>query len=267
MKQNAGTSYSGRMADRLGPLWDFADLSATEERLCAQLVTEVDDAGRAEVLTQLARVEGLRSDFDACERLLTQAEALAGSSDVVRIRIDLERGRKLRSSGEGAAALPLFEAAFDRASASGHWFLAADAAHMAAIADEGVAGEWTERGLELAEAEPDAAYWTGPLLNNLGWRYYERGEYESALAAFERALAVREQDPDRPAEVEIARYAVGKTLRVLGRAEEAAPLLEQCIANSEPDFYFHEELSEVYKALGRDDEAAQQAELAARLKK
>jgi tetratricopeptide (TPR) repeat protein len=208
----------------------------------------------------------LRGDFGRCERLLREAESLAGSSDVARARIDLERGRKLRSSGDAAAALPLFEAAFDRASATRQWFLAADAAHMAAIADERAAMKWTERGLELAVAEPAAAYWQGPLLNNLGWHYYERGEYESALDAFERALVARERDPDRPVEIEIARYSVGKTLRALGRADEAAPLLEQCIANSEPDFYFHDELAEIYKALGRNDEAERQAELAAGLK-
>jgi tetratricopeptide (TPR) repeat protein len=254
------------MADRLRLLWDFSDLDGSEERLRTELAEEPDDTGRAEVLTQLARVEGLRGDFDRCERLLEQAEGLAGSSEVAKVRIDLERGRKLRSSGDGAAALPLFEAAFDRARASRQWFLAADAAHMAAIADERVAVAWTEQGLELAAAQPAAAYWEGPLLNNLGWHYYERGEYESALAAFERALAVRERDPDRPAEIEIARYAVGKTLRALGRADEAAPLLEQCIANSEPDFYFHEELAEIYKALGRNEEAERQAQLAAGLR-
>lgn len=219
------------------------------------------------MLTQLARVEGLRGEFDACERLLGQAEGLAGSSDVARVRVDLERGRKLRSSGDGSAALPLFEAAFDRAGACGEWFLAGDAAHMAAIADERVAVQWTERGVELAATEPDAAYWVGPLLNNLGWHFYERGDYGSALTAFQRALAARERDPARPIEIEIARYCVGKTLRALGRPDEAAPLVEQCVANSEPDFYFYEELAEIYKALGRDDEAEQQAELAAALKK
>ncbi len=55
------------MADRLRPLWDFGDLDATQQRLRAQLSDERDDAGRAEVLTQLARVDGLRDDFDACE--------------------------------------------------------------------------------------------------------------------------------------------------------------------------------------------------------
>jgi tetratricopeptide (TPR) repeat protein len=231
-----------------------------------QLAEEASDPGRAEVVTQLARVEALRGDFERCERLLEEAEGLAGSNDVAKMRIDLERGRKLRSSGDGPAALPLFEAAFERAGACGQWFLAGDAAHMAAIADDRVAVEWTERGLDLAAAEPDAAYWAGPLLNNLGWHYFGRGEYESALKEFERALAARERDPDRPAEIEIARYCVGRTLRALGRADEAAPLVEQCVANSEPDVYFHEELAEIYGALGRDEEAAQQAELAATLK-
>ena len=54
----------------------------------------------------------------------------------------------------------------------------------------------TNRGLELAERSPAAAYWAGPLLNNLGWEHFDGEEYEQALAAFERALAIREQDPD-----------------------------------------------------------------------
>lgn len=118
------------MPDRLRPLWDFDDLDASQRRLDAQLEEESDDAGRAEVLTQLARVKGLRGDFDACERLLLEAERLAGSSAPAKIRIDLESGRKLRSSGDPAAALPLFEAAFARASESGEHYLAGDAVHI-----------------------------------------------------------------------------------------------------------------------------------------
>ena len=177
--------------DRLRPLWDFYDLEGTEQRLRVQLDAELDDPGRAEALTQLARVEGLRDEFDACDRLLEQAEALAGSSAVAKVRIDLERGRKLRSSGDPQSALPLFEAAFARASESGEYYLAGDAAHMCALAvseDRAAMEEWTQRGLDLGEREPAAAYWAGPLLNNLGWAYFDAGEHEHALELFERAL-------------------------------------------------------------------------------
>jgi hypothetical protein len=95
---------------------------------------------------------------------LQKAEALAGSSSVAKVRVDLERGRKLRSSGDPQAALPLFESAFVRACDSGEYFLAGDAAHMAAIADPDKLLDWTRRGVELAESEPEAAYWGGPLL-------------------------------------------------------------------------------------------------------
>jgi Flp pilus assembly protein TadD len=70
----------------------------------------------------------------------------------------------------------------------------------------------------------------------------------------------------RTAAIEIARYAVGKTLRALGRSGEAEPLLERAVAWSEetgaPDGWFHEELAEVYAALGREDDAREQARLA-----
>jgi len=45
--------------DRLRSHWDFDDLTATEQRLREQLAAETG-SGRAEVLTQLARIEGLR---------------------------------------------------------------------------------------------------------------------------------------------------------------------------------------------------------------
>ena len=113
----------GRVMDALRAYWDFDDLDATARRFRAL---------RAEALTQLARVEGLRERFDEGDRLLDEA---AQEDDArVRIRVDLERGRLRRSSGDKVAALPLFESAFAAALEAGEDWLAGDAAHMCALA-------------------------------------------------------------------------------------------------------------------------------------
>ena len=196
------------MTDPLRPLWDFDDLDGTEARFRSL---------RAEALTQLARVEGLRGRFDEGDRLLDEA---TDESPRVRIRVELERGRLRRSSGDNAAALPLFETAYAAALAAGEDWLAGDAAHMAALAAPDREGflAWTSRGLELAERSEAAAYWAGPLLNNLGWEHYDTGEHEQALEAFERALAVRERDPENVGAIEAARDAVAEARRALSRA-------------------------------------------------
>jgi tetratricopeptide (TPR) repeat protein len=199
------------MPDRLRPLWDFDDLGATETRLREQLEREESDPGRAEVLTQLARVHSLRDEFDDCEQRLQEAESLAGDDGLVRVRLDLERARKLRSSGDGAAAAPVFAGAFARACDIGEYWFAGDAAHMVAISVPARMKEWTERGLQLAESQPDAAYWAGPLLNNLGWHHYEAGDYERALEVFERALEVRKRDPGNPQAIVWAQEAIDET--------------------------------------------------------
>jgi tetratricopeptide (TPR) repeat protein len=197
-------------------MWDFDDLDGTEHRLRGQLEEEPDEAGRAEVLTQLARIQALRGDFDGCDELLAQAEELAGASEIANVRIKLERGRKLRSSGEASASVPLFESAFEDALAAELYYLAGDAAHMVAIADADKMLEWTERGLALATEEPDAAYWAGPLQNNLGWHYFETGDKEAALATFERALEAYERDGTNQAAIPFAREAVETARQALG---------------------------------------------------
>jgi tetratricopeptide (TPR) repeat protein len=243
-------------------VWDFNDLDLSERRFRAALEAEESPAGRAALLTQLARVEGLRGDFAAGERLVAEAEALGGAEAWALI----ERGRLLRSGGDGPGALPLFEAAFERACAAGDGFLAGDAAHMAALV--GDMDAWTARGIELAD-DGAGRYWLAPLLNNVGWSRYDAGDFGGALDAFEQALAVRSEDPQEPHEREIARYAVGKALRALGRLDEATDRLERAVAwATEAGIdapYFHEELAECYAAAGRAEEAHVQAERAVEL--
>lgn len=213
------------MGDRLRPLWNFDDLDASETAFRTALESERSDEGRAEVLTQLARVEGLRDRFDEGDTLLDEADALAPESPIVRVRIDLERGRLRRSGGDPAAAVPLFERAYTAANAIGDEFLAVDSAHMVAIAATDFAARraWAERGIVIAEASTDPAvgYWLGSLFNNLGWDWLDEGDYETALSWFEHALAAREGRPDEPERIAHAREAVTEARRLLAQANES----------------------------------------------
>ena len=216
------------MGDRLRPLWDFDDLDVSERRFEEQLQKETSGAVRAELLTQLARVQGLRGRFAEGDRLIDQAQALSDGSAAVEARIQMERGRLRNSSGDAGAALAMFQAAFEIADEAGEKFLAADAAHMATLASPDREGklEWTERGIGIAteSTDRDVSYWLGPLYNNLGWEYQDAGEYEAALEAFQRALTARERDPEMPALIQHAKQAVAEALRALGREEEASRL-------------------------------------------
>ena len=93
------------MGDRLRALWNFDDLDGSERRFQDQLKKETSDAGRAEVLTQLGRAQGLRAMFSDGDHLIDRAQALSDGSAVVEARIQMERGRLRNSSGDTGAAL------------------------------------------------------------------------------------------------------------------------------------------------------------------
>lgn len=167
----------------------------------------------------------------------------------------LERGRVLNSSGSPAEARPLFEAAFEAAMAAGFEHLAVDALHMVAILAPAAEQEPLNlRALELAAGadDPRARQWRASLLNNLGWTLFERGDYPAALRLFEDALTERVQQ-GTTAQVQIARWCVGRTLRALGRLDEAMTvqraLAEEHAAAGSTDPFVQEELAELESAL------------------
>ena len=210
------------------PLIDPFDEDATEERFRAALGAETTDGGRAEVLTQLARVQLARGRFDAARSLLDEADALAGETGVARARVLLEGGRVARKVQGDRAAVLLLARAYEEALDAGQYFIAADAAHSCALAGDMVL--WTERGLDVAERFEGAAYWKGTLLMNLGDWQFDRGDYEASLGSFRAALEAREQDARNPELREYARFGIARALRALGRPREAVPLLEQAVA-------------------------------------
>ena len=182
------SSTVGRMPDRLRPLWDFDDLDGTSSRFREQLDAEEFDSGRAEVLSQLARVEGMRDDFDACDELLTRPSRSRARSR--RQRPDRARARPKvpfqRRPGRGAclsSSRPSPARARRRVLPRGR-----RGAHVRDL--RRATGTRRSNGRNVvstsASVEPDAAYWAGPLLNNLGWAYFDAGDHERALELFER---------------------------------------------------------------------------------
>jgi tetratricopeptide (TPR) repeat protein len=251
-------------------LWSFADPAASEARfreLLPRAKAAGDDAYLAELLTQLARSQGLQQRFDEADRTLDEAQALLTPSMArARVLLTLERGRVRNSSKRASPerndeALPLFQAAYADALEAKLDGLAVDAAHMVAIAERGPKTlEWNLKALELAErsTDADARAWLGSLYNNIGWSYHADGQLKPALGMFERALAFRQERKDADG-VRIATWCVARCLRSLGETSRALAMQQELEREftrlGRTDGYVCEELAECLWLLDRKDEA------------
>ena len=171
------------------------------------------------------------------------------------VRVLLERGRVLNSRGEPEDARPLFEWALDEAQKSGFDHLAIDALHMVAIvAAPDEQDELNRRALELAASsdDPRARQWRASLLNNIGWTAFDAGRYDEALTVFEEALDAR-QAQGKTVEIQVARWCVARTLRTVGRVDEALAiqlsLADEHAAAGTSDPYVDEEIAACRAAL------------------
>ena len=187
----------------LESVWNWDDPAASEKKF-----RELPSS--PEVQTQIARAQGLQGKFDEAHKTLDGVDT---NSQVVEVRYLLERGRVFNSSGKPDKARPVFLAAWEKAQAAKLDDLAVDAAHMLGILD-GL--EWHEKAIALASrsTDPKAQAWMGSLLNNLGWTYYDMGDYRKALEVFERDLRwFEERKKDKAAA--IAREAIAECRRKL----------------------------------------------------
>ncbi len=240
-------------------LWNY-DQPDQSERDFRALLPLADLGAELELLTQIARAQGLQAKFTEGHATLDEVERrLNAETETARVRCLLERGRLFNSSGSAEKARPLFEQAWELARQIGAMGCAVDAAHMLGIVD---APEltWNLKALELAETSSDerARRWRASLYNNVGWSYHDRGEFDAALAAFAKALRLREEQGDAKL-IRIARWAVARVLRSLLRLDEALAIQRDLAAQErregKTDGYVEEELGEVLLALGRADEA------------
>lgn len=249
----------------LQTLWNFND-PAVSEILFRDLLPLAESSGDrgywAELLTQIARAQGLQRKFKAARQTLAQAEQLLTPElKVAQVRYWLEMGRVRNSSQTKERGRKFFEQAWQGAVALQEDFYAIDALHMIAIVSppEEQLG-WNLKALELAETttNPRARQWLGSLTNNIGWTYYDLGDYSQALALFEKAVQFRQEGGDSKL-IRIAKWCVARTLRALGRTAEALSQQQALEAEEEatgqPDGYVYEEMGECYLALNQPEQA------------
>ena len=260
----AGGARKPRLPD-FDSLWDYDHPGATEKRFRELLPAALDSRDLpylTQLLTQIARTEGLQRKFDAAHKTLDRVQkGLDKTDDRTRVRYLLERGRVFNSSGKRDDARPLFLEAFDLALKSKDDFYAVDAAHMMAIV-EPVEKQllWNLKALDLAEnsAEEKARKWKGSLYNNIGWTYFEQRQFEESLLMFEKALEFQQQQGDS-SKILIAKWCVAKTLRLMDHTEEALEmqrdLYEQYQAAGKRSGYVYEEIAECLTVMGEEQEA------------
>ncbi|MFN8451853.1 MAG: tetratricopeptide repeat protein [Anaerolineae bacterium] len=240
-------------------LWDY-DHPAETEKTFRALLAQTDGARRFELLTQIARAQGLQGNFADGHATLDEVERdLSAEASAARVRLLLERGRLFNSAGEPQRAHPCFTQAWEFGQQIGEIGYAVDAGHMLGIL-EAPSLDWSMKALELAQTsdDPRARRWLATLYNNIGWTLHDRGDYAQALDMFERAVPLREAQ-GTPAPLRIARWAVARALRSLNRLDEALAiqrsLAAQLASAGERDGYVDEELGECLLALGRADDA------------
>ena len=191
----------------LDRLWDFEHPEISEKRFRAAMTEELYDADeRAELKTQLGRAIGLQGRLEEADAVL---DSIDGEEPTVAVRVLLERGRVLNSSGHAEMAVPLLEQAAELADHLGEEFLAVDALHMLAVTDTAHAETWTRSAVEYASTVHDdrTKRWLVALHSNLGWTLHDAGRCTEAMVEFQLA----EQWAGRvgtPRQQELAREAM-----------------------------------------------------------
>ena len=106
-------------------LWDYSKPDETEKKF-REMLAELaqDDPSSLELLTQIARAQGLQRKFDEAHKTLDiVGKKLNHDASRAKVRYLLERGRAFDSSGNADQARPLFEQAEEMATRLSEGFL------------------------------------------------------------------------------------------------------------------------------------------------
>jgi len=256
----------------LDELWDFGNPELSEQNLRTALRSATGDEALI-LQTQIARTYGLRQDFTQAQEILAAIEPQVSAAGLeTRVHYYLELGRTYSSATHSPEsqtntakekARSAYMLACELAQEGALDNLAIDALHMMAFVDTEPEKqlEWNLKAAALIQSSSQQAAkkWEGSIRNNTGYALYELGRYEDALAEFELALAVRENEGDL-VKIRIAYWMIAWTLRALGRLAEALEIQLRLESEwdraGEPDPYVFEELELLYRALNDEERAS-----------
>ncbi len=227
-----------------------------------------------ELLTQLARAQGLQGKLPTAETTLNEVESLLtanpdGCGVGARISYLLEKGRISYLAKTPALARPMFVEAWTLASEAKEDFYAIELAQMfAKIEPPKVQTDWTLKALSLAEHSSDARVKQSlcTIYSTLGWHFFELRQYDKARELFQKALVRLEgelptslQAATTLRKIIAAKCAIGKMLRLQNRLDDALKIQQEILAEVDragrKDGSIYEEMAECLSALKRTADA------------
>lgn len=260
-------SASSKELPDFDKLWNYREPAATEQKF-RELIPQAENSGDiayyAELLTQIARTQGLQRNFEEAHATLDQVTKMLGPDHRrARVRYLLERGRTFNSSDNKEQAKQHFLEAWDLARESNEDNLAVDAAHMMGIVEMHGPFEthmaWNLKALEMAESsdDPKAKRWRGTLYNNMGWGYFDQQEYQKAMDLFQKGWSWHKENGNDMS-TQIAKWCVAKAHRFLGDIDTALRMNLELKKEKEdkdmpPSGYVFEELGECYLIQGASE--------------
>ena len=224
----------------------------------------------AELLTQIARTQGLQGKFIQAHATLDSVKnMLTENMKTAQIRYLLERGRVFNTSGEWEISKPLFLKAYEYGVENNLDIYTLDAAHMMGIVEPPEKQlDWSLKALKIAEETSDTNCkgWLGSLYNNIGWTFHDQKKYDQALSYIQKGYDWRIEVGDKRG-ARIAKWTVGRCLRSLGKNDEALKSQKEIAAELEEsnlpnDGYVFEELAELYLIKGEKEQAKKNFKLA-----
>ncbi|MBA3531554.1 MAG: tetratricopeptide repeat protein [Ardenticatenales bacterium] len=234
-----------------------------------------DHLAQARSMTGLGYVQMRQGEYLAALATLDRAEQVARAVPGAEAELAValaQRGTTLMLMGEAEKAVPLGQEALALSSQIEAWNIMTQSMNLLVsllnrLGRHSQAMTYANQAMELCRSIGDQRG-LGALLNNLGVRAGQRGDYQAAAELYREAFTIAQQIGYRDLEM-VLLGNLGEVHVELGEFELAEQLLQKAIKSAEQDWFGLAEayrcLAEVYLGQNRLPEAAASAEQALQL--